>query len=223
MNENLHTPDSFIVPSTNLLKVKNLIIRSLHIPDSFNIGQQLRKVDLSSIYFCQGMGDMNNNLDEWNLHTPVLLPSANFSRAYHNETCIPLTVLSLRSTNFSKSAYHETQTCIPDSFICFAAMKLLKREDLWTENLHTPDSFIVQSGFKSKTTYHERNFISPDSFIIAANKLLKSKTNLSWTKTCILTVLLLPWTNFSKIRDLSWTKTCIPDSFIIAVKQTSQK
>jgi hypothetical protein len=64
MNENLHTPDSFIVPSTNLLKVKNHYIRSLHIPDSFIIGQQLRKVDLSSIYFCQEWVEMNNNLDE---------------------------------------------------------------------------------------------------------------------------------------------------------------
>jgi hypothetical protein len=52
---------------------------------------------------------------------------------------------------------------------------------------------------------------TPDSLLLPINKLLKSKRNLSWTKTCIpLTVLLLPSTNSQMSENLSWTKTCIP-------------
>jgi hypothetical protein len=73
---------------------------------------------------------------------------------------------------------------IPDSFI-FAATNFSKSKTnlSMNENLHIPWQFYCcpeQTSLKSKRLIMNENLHTSDSFIIAVNRLLKSKTNLSW-------------------------------------------
>jgi hypothetical protein len=130
--ENLPTPDSFIIAVNKLLKSREKLIMNENLPLTVLLlpSTNFSKVEklIMNIFLSKGIWKaMNNNLNE--------------------KLAYSMTVLLLPSTNFSKS------------------------ETFMNENLHTPDSFIIASTNFSKVKLTSSIYISVQMGGIMNNNL----------------------------------------------------
>jgi hypothetical protein len=123
------------------------------------------------------------------------------------KSCIPPTVLLLPCINFSKEKLiinkKKTSTTYPWQFWFVMSTTSESKETGLNEAYLWQFIIAVNKLLKVREIHHWRLQVNACSWA-SLNKLLKSKRNLSWTKS-------------------EWMKSCItPDSFIIAVHKSSK-